>query len=291
MEAVKRIPELELKSSGKSEFSPVRSVTFKKKRNKLDCSSAKELIYNWETSIPTKWKKIKGEKYFVSIKKTSRPKNTMEFIAETQKYIDNISNPYKNSLNSQVIKKRTMSLSNKEPQKEPRPLKTTQQKQNPVPKQTTKLTSETKIQQSKPNLLKNSILDSANLQTSKTHHSLSKFHEPRNSVKLKDFAFVKKDREEQTDTTSTQNYLINKYSFPKGLQCLRRSNTITKSKLIPPIQEFITRFDHKTKKATPPVIKKGLNGWKLTSKRTTKQESKPQVLNDFLVYSMPKKHN
>ena len=55
------------------------------------------MIYIWDSSIPDKWKKIVGEDHFIHISKSSKARNTLEFMAETQKYIERIRNLSKNS--------------------------------------------------------------------------------------------------------------------------------------------------------------------------------------------------
>lgn len=55
--------------------------------NRKPKSTAK---YLWETSIPKRWKEIKGEDYFQPVYSNSRPKHTLEFLKESQRYIDKI---------------------------------------------------------------------------------------------------------------------------------------------------------------------------------------------------------
>lgn len=51
-----------------------------------------KIVYVWDTSIPERWKRIMGPEGFVHISKSSRAKNTLEFMVETQKYIHQIRN-------------------------------------------------------------------------------------------------------------------------------------------------------------------------------------------------------
>ena len=75
----------------KSEF---RARTLEKSKSQAHyrLSSVASLEYIWQSSIPEAWKKImKRQNMKVRIRKTNR--DTMQFLQETQKYIEKICNP------------------------------------------------------------------------------------------------------------------------------------------------------------------------------------------------------
>ena len=75
----------------KSEFR-ARTVEKSKSQAHYRLSSVASLEYIWQSSIPEAWKKImKRQNMKVRIRKTNR--DTMEFLQETQKYIEKICNP------------------------------------------------------------------------------------------------------------------------------------------------------------------------------------------------------
>ncbi|CAG9329335.1 unnamed protein product [Blepharisma stoltei] len=60
----------------------------------------RHMTYMWESSIPDKWKEIKGEKYFHHVTSSTKSKDTLEFLRKTEKYIEKISKPYQSNISS-----------------------------------------------------------------------------------------------------------------------------------------------------------------------------------------------
>jgi hypothetical protein len=53
-------------------------------------SPPEHLVYTWRSSIPDRWLRIKGEKYFQSAAEARKPSNTLQFLQQTQLYINKL---------------------------------------------------------------------------------------------------------------------------------------------------------------------------------------------------------
>lgn len=67
--------------------------------------SRKSMTYMWESSIPKKWRDIKGTGYFTHISQTEQSKDTLDFLKNSQKYIETICKP-RNEKSHMVISPR-----------------------------------------------------------------------------------------------------------------------------------------------------------------------------------------
>lgn len=53
----------------------------------------RQVVYNWRTSVPQGWYRLKARECFKSVKELNLHSNTLEFLDQTQKYIHLISHP------------------------------------------------------------------------------------------------------------------------------------------------------------------------------------------------------
>lgn len=75
------------------------------------------LVYTWESSIPEKWRLIKGDKFFLNVKNTMKPHSTLEFLQETQKYINKIRASQHSSPSNTTTHSRRLSIEYGKPPK------------------------------------------------------------------------------------------------------------------------------------------------------------------------------
>ncbi|CAG9313495.1 unnamed protein product [Blepharisma stoltei] len=86
----------------------------KPRRKAFNNKISKSSSYVWASSIPQRWKDLKGNSYFLHISQTSRPKDTLEFLRESQKYIDEIRGTAKKEIELEDTHKSHKSLASRQ---------------------------------------------------------------------------------------------------------------------------------------------------------------------------------
>ena len=225
-------------------------------------------VYMWSSSIPEKWKEIKGAKGFQHVSQTGNNRNTLDFLKTNEKYINTIADPLSKAPSCQEssIPSRLSSRMNSRAASP-----TNIQRIRKLDKEIFLYNSETPFHplespsiqihypSIKPEQLK-SVCSYSLPEPMKRHFS--------NSASLKNITL-------DIPENSKDEYLVNQYSLPKLLVPMKKNKSSKEIRFKNrTVDDFIKRFDKKDEMIAIVVPRKGINGWKLVNGKKQAKQSR-----------------
>ena len=226
----------------------------KPKRTSRDKTKSTKL-YVWKSSIPQKWLDIKGNSYFEHVNDTNKPHTTIQFLKETQKYINYIcTGDRKIKSQYKEIKPTTHS-----------PIPPSHFVASP-PKLTPPQSPTENLRQSHPRTSKPTVSltqRSGSIATSTTppsYFSISRC--PSQSTLPSD------SRQEMNSDPSS--YAVHRFAIPNGISSFPKLKSSNSERTIPhnDFNEFSHRFDKRKVDFIPVRLSRGFSGYKLTKPKS-----------------------
>ena len=228
------------------------------------------ILYQWKTSIPERWVKIKGNSHFQPV--TPINHRTLDFLRRTGQYIGNITRPEPTQKSESRFVSRAVSRARK--QETIRPVESTGDAGGA--KVVTLEYAERKPHRRLPVSVSEKVL------REHPRPPLLPKVTP-NNYPLKTFLL------DPGDTQIFKGYIINKYARPNGLIPISRSKPDDLPSTLQPFEmkRFLGRFDAKPEPDLPPRARKGFNGWKLTRAHLSQTITEETSIRDPLDVTVP----
>lgn len=217
-----------------------------------------QILYMWKTSVPGRWKAI-TDRPMQQVKGLNHSKrDTLEFLRETQQYIDSIRKPIHVS---QRGEERIVSPRRKSGSPKGRPVGTqagSREERLVLEEEKNEVGGLLSSRLSRTNTLDSPIFSAREPPT--TSQALQR-------VLTLPSSLIEAGYGPASNPSPQDDYLIPSYVHPHSLVPLPKRPP--KSRLLQrlcaaEVQSFLTRFDRKREAEVAPVAKKGMPGWKLT---------------------------